>query len=151
MVLTLIDHSDPQIEFTSELGLELMRLKQDLESDSLDPTIAKDIIVAADDTRIATMLSELEMEIIDKEQLAGRTRLIEARRFKLASGQQDVKDFFICLQTNVMSWPDVCMPFTFSLTHSTKCCECGHIHSYSTSQMFVDLDLPVHSAKTRTG
>ena len=47
-----------------------------------------------------------------------------------------------------MSWPDVSMSLTFSLTHSTKCCECGHIHSTHTNQMFLKLDLPVSTANT---
>ena len=99
-----------------------------------------------ENTRIAKQLSELHNEIVDKEQLEGRSRLIEASRIDLASGQQDVQDFFICLQMNAISWTDVCMCFTFSITHSVTCCNCGQVQSYETRTMYDEVDLPFRTA-----
>ena len=75
MVLAAIDHSNPPIHFTSELGMELLKLQNSKEN-TLDPTTAKDIIVTTENTRIAIQLSELQNDIVDKEQLEGRSRLI---------------------------------------------------------------------------
>ena len=145
MMLALIDHSNPQVELVSELGRELMRLKQDLNAKVLDPSVVKDIIVTTENTRIAKEMSEIELEIADKQQLANRSKQIEDSRFRLGRGQQDVKDFFLCLEANAMSWPDVYMPFTFSMTNSTKCCTCEYIHNHHTQQMFVDLPVPTEN------
>ena len=126
--------------------MELLKLKQNSEENVLDPSIAKDIIVTTENTRIAKLLSELQNEIVDKEQLKNRSRLIEASRMDLGSGQQDVQDFFICLQMNALSCTDVYMCFTFGITNSVTCCNCGHIQSYETRTMFVEVDLPFRTA-----
>ena len=146
MVLAAIDHSNPPIHFTSELGIELLKLQNSKEN-RLDPTTAKDIIVTTENTRIAIQLSELQNDIVDKEQLEGRSRLIEARRIDLESGQQDVQDFFFCLQMNAQSWTDVYMCFAFSITHSVTCCNCGQVQSYETRTLFDEVDLPFRTAK----
>ena len=75
---------------------------------------------------------QLEYDIDNREQLEGRSRLIKASRIDLGSGQQDVQDFFTCLQINAMSWTDGYMCFTFRITHSVTCCNCSHIQSYET-------------------
>ena len=146
MVLAAIDHSNPPIHFTSELGIELLKLQNSKEN-TLDPTTAKDIIVTTENTRIAIQLSELQNDIVDKEQLEGRSRLIEGRRIDLESGQQDVQDFFFCLQMNAQSWTDVYMCFAFSITHSVTCCNCGQVQSYETRTLFDEVDLPFRTAK----
>jgi hypothetical protein len=101
LLLVLIDHSDPPVSFTSDLGNALMQLKQNVKGNILDPTSVKDIIVTSEDTRIATRLSELSVELTDQTELENRSRAIKSFRFDLASGQQCVRDFFLCLQANV--------------------------------------------------
>ena len=46
--------------FNSELGLELERIRLIPGGGSIDPSSIKDIIVTCEDTRIATLLSELQ-------------------------------------------------------------------------------------------
>ena len=92
-------------------------------------------------------MSELQNDIVDKEQLEGRSRLIESRRIDLESGQQDVQDFFFCLQMNAQSWTDVYMCFAFSITHSVTCCNCSQVQSYETRTLFDEVDLPFRTAK----
>ena len=62
LVLSAMDQSTHDYLFNSELGIELKRLQLNHSRGSLDPTNVKDIIVTCEDTRIATHLSELEME-----------------------------------------------------------------------------------------
>ena len=142
LLLALIDHSDPPVSFTSDLGNALMQLKQNVKGNILDPTSVKDIIVTSEDTRIATRLSELSVELTDQTELENRSRAIKSFRFDLASGQQCVRDFFLCLQANVLSWPDVCSSLYFNITHSTTCLSCNHVQSSETTQMFVEMPVP---------
>ena len=117
-----------------------MRLK--IKEGILDPGMVKTIIVSAEDTRIATRLSELSSEIDDQELLERRTRAVKNLWLNLISGQQCVRDFFLCLQENILSWPDVCAPLSFDITHSTTCLSCNHVHQFQTNQMYVEIPVP---------
>ena len=142
LVLVAFDHKEPYFDISSELGYELIALKVNEEGGSLEPTNVKNIIVTAEDTRIATRISELSAEIDDQIQLQNQIRQVKDTHLNLISGQQCVRDFFICLRENNFSWPDVCSPFTFRLTHSTKCCSCDHINSLETTEIYVDIPVP---------
>ena len=142
LILASIDHSESRENFTSELGLELMRLHESDTDFSLDSTNVKHIIVTAEDTRIATRMSELSAEIHDQFQLEHRMHDVENLRLNLISGQQCVRDFFLCLNENILSWPDVYFKFGFKITHSTKCTSCQHIYQSETQQTYVELQVP---------
>ena len=132
LVLASLDYSQTGQSFTSELGLELFRLQNCNLSCPLESTEVKHIIVAAEDTRIATRLSELEEEYYDPLQLEHRIQDVENLRLNLISGQQCVQDFFLCLNENLLSWPDVFSNFGFNITHSTVCCSCKHVSQSET-------------------
>ena len=112
----------------------------------LDPTAIKHIIVTSEDTRIATRLLEITSEIEDQIELENRTRAIENMRLNLISGQQCVRDFFLCLQENFLSWPDVFLTFKNNMTHSTMCCGCNQLYHSETTQMYVELPVPPHNS-----
>ena len=103
------------IHLDSELGIELKRLGSNERERCLDPTIVKNIIVATEDTRIALRLSELESEYEDQIELQHQVELVNKLRLDLYSGQQCVKDFFVCLGENTLSWPEVCSSFFFKV------------------------------------
>ena len=42
-------------------------------------------------------------------------------------GQQDCRDFFICIDENREAWPDVFNLFKVKTQSETECCSCGHI------------------------
>ena len=71
-----------------------------------------------------------------------RTAHIECLRLNLMSGQQCVRDFFLCLNQNLLSWPDVYSSFGFKITHSSECLACHHYHQFDTEQMYIELDVP---------
>ena len=142
LILTAMDHTSSSTDFTSELGKELLFLHNSEQNKSLNPTTIKNIVVTAEDTRIATRLSELAADIDDQDQLATQSRAIENLRLNLISGQQCVRDFFLCLEENLINWPDVYACFGFKLTHSTICCSCNHGNQSQTTQMYVEIPVP---------
>ena len=141
LILNAMDQSNSTMLWTSELGEELLRL-QGSNAYPLSSTGIKHILVDAEDTRIATCISEIEMEGHDPIQLEARTLNVENLRLNLISGQQCVRDFFVCLEQNVLNWPDVYSSFVFKLTHSSECLACHHIHNFETDQLYIELDVP---------
>ena len=142
LLLTAFDHSSSHVSLNSELGNELKRLQIDESARSLDPTTVKNILVSTEDTRILLKISELELEIDDQIELQHHIDVIHRMRLDLYSGQQCVKDFFLCLSENALSWPDVCSSFNFKITHSTECLACHHLNTYETTQLYIEI--PVH-------
>ena len=95
-----------------------------------------------EDVRVATRLSELAHQILDKREVRYQSENIENTRLDLANGQQCVRDFFICLNNNLEQWPDVYSQFSFSLTHSTICSTCGAETKSDTSQIYLEMPVP---------
>ena len=146
LILIAIDHNQEIFDLSSELGNELRRLWNNNDGKILESMTVKYILVAAEDLRIATRLSELRNVINDPVQLNHQTRAVEGLRLDLISGQQCVRDFFICLKENIINWPDVCTPFSFQITHSTQCCSCNHIQRSETIEMSIDVSVPEHNS-----
>ena len=111
------------------------------KSSSLDPTNFKDIVVAAEDVRVATRLSELSYQIINKDDLEEQSARIRNLHLDLSKGQQCVRDLFICLDLNLVNWPDVYSQFSFALTNS-KVCSCNLGNSYEVNQIYVEIPVP---------
>ena len=143
LILTGIEHADSLVQFESELGEELKRLlKASNTNISLDPITVKNIIVAAEDTRIALRLSELEASIENEAELEHQIEVVRSLRYNLLEGQQCIRDLFLCLQENIVNWPDVCSHFYFTITYSTICCGCDRQIQSETDQMYVEVDVP---------
>ena len=142
LFLTAIDHFDSPCSFDSELGTELMFLRDSNQEGSLDPTTVKTIIVAAEDTRIALRLSELEAELQNEAELEHQANVVRSLRYNLLHGQQCIRDLFLCLQENAASWPDVCSCFYFTVKHSTVCAGCDQESHHETNQMYVEMEVP---------
>ena len=149
LVLMGMDHSEDIIILNSELGLELLRLQAIKNDSSLDPSNVKDIIASTEDTRVASRLSRLLATNNDEEMIAHHSRIIEESRFNLRSGQQCVRDFFICLHENLLNWPDVYSIFTFKTTHSSKCTQCGHENNLETTQNYIEMQCPSDDSDLR--
>ena len=137
-----MDQAGNGVLFNSELGTEILMLQSNKKNLSLDPTNVKQIIVSSEDTRIALRLSEIESVIQDQEQLARRIESIKATRLNLLNGQQCVRDFFVCLNENMESWPDVYSFLSFELTHSTTCLVCGQQNKSQTVQLYTEIPVP---------
>ena len=143
LVLTAVDHNEYAARtFDSELGQELLLLQSNSNSRSLDPTKIKQIIMKAEDVRISRNLSELSYEILDQRKLVQRSNVIKNFRLNLSEGQQCVRDFFICLSENLVSWPDVYSNFSFNAVHSTECLTCQQRITSETTQIYLDMSVP---------
>ena len=141
LILVAMDNCKDN-SFNSELGVELLRLQSIKQTEALDPSTFKDIIVCTEDTRIASRLSRLLMTTKDKTEVNEQTRIIEETRLDLRSGQQCVRDFFICLNENILEWPDVFSMFAFELTYSSRCLSCQHEIISETTQMYLEMTVP---------
>ena len=150
LVLIAMDHSENNIILNSELGLELLRLQAIKTNLSLDPSNVKDIIASTEDTRVASRLSRLLATNDDEDVITTQSRIIEESRFNLRSGQQCVRDFFICLSENILDWPDVYSIFSFKTTHSSKCLTCGHENSLETTQSYIEMHVPANDTDMKT-
>ena len=145
LVLTALDYCENLTIMESDLGQKLLVLKSNENRKSLDPENVKNILVNTEDLRITVKISELEAEIDDPFE---RQHQIESvQRLDLYRGQQCVRDFFICLQENLVSWPDVTSTFMFTLTHSTECLKCNHVNRSETFQLYVELPVPPNHVK----
>jgi hypothetical protein len=141
MILTAFDHLSHPLELNSELGNELMRI-QNQSNKSIDPTTVKSILVLAEDTRIAVRKSEIMNQVVDEQELERQLRSIEDLHLNLRTGQQCVRDFFLCLKENLENWVDVYQLFCLNIIYSTTCVNCGKMNESEQNQLYVELDVP---------
>ena len=99
-----------------------------------------------EDTRIALELSEADSENSDPHQLNKRRNAIEKTRFNLHAGQQCIRDLFICLQENQLSWFDISTLFTFKTIYSSVCCSCNHLVEVEAHQTYIELPVPQNNS-----
>jgi hypothetical protein len=151
LILTAMDYDEytSSSTFNSELGKELLRLQNLSGNSTLDPTTVKDLIVTSEDTQIATRLSEISYRVIDPNYLENQSRQIRNLRLDLRNGQQCVRDFFLCLDENILSWPDVYSLFSFKLTHSSECTSCKHRNESETMQLYLEMPVPSNNSNLK--
>ena len=123
-----------------------MRLHFLSSKEPLDPTCVKDIIVTSEDTRIAMRISELTNDVIDEALLEYQSAQIRNSRFNLRSGQQCVRDFFLCLNQNLISWPDVFSMFAFDIKNISECTSCRVRYEFETNQLFIEFPVPPNNS-----
>ena len=147
MVLTALDHIDKFEENGSPLWKELIYLKKEGKSTSLNPLKVRDIIIEAEKDRIRrdniipiNRLFDLgNMEIFENRGL-----LLEHSRDNRI-GQQDCKDFFICLSQNREQWNDVFNLFMVESESYTICQNCSHVsrqENSNTNSSFLLFECP---------
>ena len=141
-----MDTSVSPSSMSTELGKELLRLQSIKPDTALDPSTIKNIIVTAEDTRVDTRLSEVSIEFLDQRQLDNQMKAIEEMHLDLITGQQCVRDFFLCINENVLSWPDVYSTFGFKITYSTSCSACKNVNQSETTQIYVEMSVPPESS-----
>ena len=92
--------------------------------------------------RIAKRKSEITEEIQDKSQLSRYLRNIDQTYLNLKTGQQCVRDFFICLKENMENWIDVYNIFNFTTINLSICMACGYRSESEQPQIYLELDVP---------
>ena len=148
LILTAMsfDEYTTKHSFTSELGRELLRLFSMSGKESLDPSQLKEIIIATEDTRIASRLSEISYQVINQSLMEEQSAQIRDMRLDMGNGQQCVRDFFICINQNLESWPDVFATFSFSTRNTSECSACHKRNAYETNQIYIELDVPPNNS-----
>ena len=92
LILIGLDNMKHPLQLNSELGKELLKIKN-INYQSYDPTPVKDILVLAEDTRIAVRKSENMSRGLQKEELQRQLRNVDNLYLNLKMGQQCVRDF----------------------------------------------------------
>ena len=131
-----------ETNFESELGLLLSGLKNLEPTRSLDPSDIKNTMIFAEDMRIAQKKSELTDKIKDKKILKRMLENVEQTYLNLRTGQQCVRDFFICIKENMDNWIDVYKMFDFTTVNLSICMKCGHRSESEQSQIYLEMDVP---------
>ena len=139
LILTALDYTELAIEFFSELGLELMKIKK---STLIDPTNVKDIIVFTEDTRIASEKSKVMSQVQDKEETRRKLCQIDKTYLNLRTGQHCIRDFFICLEENFSDWIDLHTFLSLKTIDSTCCTKCNKENVVELNSVYVEMDVP---------
>ena len=146
LILTGLEYHEQDDLFSSQLGLELLELNSYDGNECLDSANVKNILVEAEDMRIASRMSEVTSESKNQNELTKILKNLEELRLNLISGEQCARDFFLCLRGNALCWPDVNACFSFNLVHETRCLSCNHINTYITNELYVELDVPAEDS-----
>ena len=136
MILAGLDYHDSRQCLSSELGAEIFSLGMMDSFESLSSLNVKRILVSSEDTRIALEISKLEAEENDLSVIEKRRQNLLSLRQDLATEEQCIRDFLVCITENVDSWPDVFKFFAFDISHSTSCCRCNSTFATETTQLF---------------
>jgi hypothetical protein len=142
LILSGFDHYNLQLTLHSDLGTELLSLKNLHPMQSIDPSTVRNIIVYAEDMRIAMRKSELTSEIDDKHELIRMLENVDRTYLNLSTGQQCVRDFFICLKENMENWLDVYQIFDFNTVNLSICAACGYRSESEQNQIYLELEVP---------
>ena len=145
LVLTAIDH----IETGSPLWEHLIWLIKKGKSSSLDPLPIRDHIISKEKQRIVqeniTPINRLfdlgQNDNFEEENLF----LSPGSQRRSRLGQQDSKDFFVCLAENKEHWLDVYLLFMANSVNSTTCSSCNNVstpHQGISDNIFFVLDCP---------
>ena len=145
VLLSLFDH-DENLQRTGSTFYELLFwLWNNTSDEPLDPTSIRDLLYTAEQQRIVLknippanrLFHYFGTESYSVEELE-----IE----RSARGQQDCKDFFICIEENRSYWPDVYGLLEFSLKYSTLCTSCQQVSESAdsaTTQSILILQCPL--------
>ena len=75
---------------------------------------------------------------------------MENIRLNLISGQQCVRDFFLCIRENSAYWPDIDSLFSFDIIQSVNCLSCNSVSDSERRQTFIEIDVPEEDSKMNT-
>ena len=75
---------------------------------------------------------------------------VEDLRLNLISGEQCVRDFYVCINENSLSWPDVYSSLSFGISHSSRCTPCNDEFKSHTVQTYIELDVPADNSRLDT-
>ena len=138
-ILNVLDNVVELQSTGTELWDSLVILKNQDKTTPIDPEIIKELMYRIEKQRIIFFGVAPEYRLF-------HFNMTNAMRFEdleliQPGGQQDCKDFFLCLQENKENWEDVNSLFNFSLKSYTVCSHCGNTSDSGTvyNQMILNL------------
>ena len=88
--------------------------------------------------------NELKELIKDPRELRRRLRDKDNLKLNLGTGQQCVRDFFVCLRENRESWPDVYTYLNYNVQDTNRCRNCGNISSnVKREEIYTEISCPL--------
>ena len=141
MILTGLDHQEGLTENGSTLWSTLIYLKNQDKSKALSPLSVKNLLISKENERIRGD--------IGKQQMVLQPVRHRAPNQMLQIGQQDAKDFLICLIQNQIYWPDVFNTFKVRMRSFSECKRCGNRSTQDNFNefMFLEFDCPDSGSK----
>ena len=129
MVLTAMDYTEKPEENGSPLWNELIYLQQKGKSTSLNPLKVRDIIIQAEKNRIRrdNIVPLNRLFPLENMEMSKNRDTMHKNSRDNRIGQQDCKDFFICLSENREQWYDVFNMFMIESESFTICQHCSHV------------------------
>ena len=124
LVLTALDYEDYICQNGSTLWKQIVGLHNEGCSQALIPDGVKSTIIETERNRITTENSNQRLQLFGLETLSDS---YGGPSKKKRIGQQDSKDFFLCLDENKNDWPDVFNFLKVSTITSTTCGSCGYV------------------------
>ena len=136
MILTGLDHLEECAEHGSTLWSTLIYLKNQDKQKALNPLPVKKLLISKENERMHSEIGTQQML------LSSAPNIVSSQRLQI--GQQDAKDFFICLKQNQMHWHDVFNTFKVKMKSITECSRCGQrsIQKESDDFMFLEFTCP---------
>ena len=145
LTLAALDHADELSPNGSDLWELLISYKSEDTEQILNPLNVRNILIEKERERISANNILPENRLFHFAGTSGKS----LRQLKLLSessriGQQDCKDFFICLQENKGNWMDLFNLFRFSTVESTRCSQCDTVQGnfIPAIRSFLQIDSP---------
>ena len=148
LLLAAIDHRKANKENGSLMWQLLLTLFKEGKSYSLDPIPIRDLIVNIEQERIRNNNINPQNRLFDLG-INDASGLIN----KASIGQQDYKDFFICLDENREHWPDLHSIFKLDTIPYTICSNCSNVsisNPFNEEKSILMLEYPAHNEEMST-
>ena len=134
-------------DLNSDLGLQLKILHSTQVNVPLDPSLTRIILADADESRIESRKQFYQQSIQDPRELRRRLRNVEDLRLNLGSGQQCVRDFFVCLTENRETWIDLYTFLNYNVQDRSICKTCGKLSMNEVrEEIYTEINCPSDGA-----
>ena len=92
-----------------------------------------------EDTRIALRKSQIMSQIQDRAEPTRQMNQVGQVHLNLRTGQQCVRDFFLCLNENAANWIDLHDFLSFDVVDSTTCNHCHKENKADHRQTYLEM------------
>ena len=131
----------------SELWQKLILLKSANSGSPLDPTDVKSLLIKTEARRAK------HSNVLPENRLFGIGNINLDTSSKLRIGQQDAKEFFMCLDENYLKWVDVFDFLKIGTLSETQCSHCSNVSRQENCfqvNSFILLDCPQENTSLKT-